>query len=98
LYTNQLNQAGYRTNAGVEDVTNYHCDQDNIFNLQSSTSKSVMCVRAYRKYEGLFDVKFASILLGDDNQTLLSRYTLQGISQELAQAFYQKFVEQVSWK
>lgn len=97
LYTNQLNQSFYRSNAGADDVTNFHCEQANVVNSAGSVSKNINCVRAYRKYPGLFDVRFVSVLLGVDKQALLSRYSLQGVSQDMAQRFYQKFVEQVSW-
>lgn len=98
LYQVNLNARSGRSNAGQDDVTDYHCNQAIVENIASSVSKGVTCVRAYRKYPGLFDVNHRSVLLGKDKQSLVSHYFLQGVTQETANNFYQKFVEQVKWK
>ncbi|NVK23726.1 MAG: trypsin-like peptidase domain-containing protein [Gammaproteobacteria bacterium] len=98
LYANTLNQNYGRNNAKQEDVTNYHCAEDFVENSTNDEFKSVTCVRAYRKYEGLFDVTYRSLLLGKENQALVSRYTLQGVTEQTANNFFNKFVESVSWQ
>ena len=98
LYERNLNQDYGRNNAAADEVSNYHCSQAWVENQSSSLLKGVTCVRAYRKYPGLFDVKFKSLLMGKEAQALVARYMLQGVTQDTANAFYQKFVEQVSWK
>lgn len=98
LYENNLNRRYGNNNAGSDDVSNYHCSEAWFDNAQQEKLKGISCVRAYRKYPGLFDVKFKSIMTGKQSQALIARYSLQGVTEKTASAFYQKFVEQLSWK
>ena len=97
LYSASLNRA-YGQNNGTEDeVTDFHCQEAIIGNKHNTVSKGVTCVRAYRKYEGLFDVRYHSVLLQKDDQTLIGRYALQGVTQQTASAFFKKYMESVKW-
>lgn len=98
LYADTLSNRFGRNNAGPDDVSNYHCNQSVLEGAEQTVSKGVTCVRAYRKYEGLYDVRYYSLLLQQEQQTLISRYILQGVTRETANAFYKKFMEKVQWK
>ncbi|WP_341206589.1 serine protease [uncultured Psychrosphaera sp.] len=97
LYTLNLNSRYGRNNAGSDDVTDFHCNESIMNNAVGDVVKGMTCIRAYRKYEGLFDVRFHSLLLEKDNQTLIGKYFLQGVTQQTAHAFYAKFMENVQW-
>lgn len=97
LYEVTLNSRYGNNNASADDVSNYHCSESLIENSQQATIKGVTCVRAYRKYADLFDVKFKSVMMGKDNQALVAKYMLQGITADTANAFNHKFLEQLSW-
>lgn len=97
LYEVNLNSQYGSNNAGSTDVTNYHCSESLVENTSQAEVKASTCVRAYRKYEGLYDVSFSSVMMGKTNQALIAKYVLQGVTAETANEFYQKFVEQVSW-
>lgn len=97
LFSHTLNRHFGRNNAGSDDVTDFHCQESLISNAAETISKGIKCVRAYRKYPGLYDVRFHSVLLNKDDQTLVGRYALQGVSQDTAETFFTKFVENVSW-
>lgn len=97
LFTQTLNRHFGGNNAGGDDVTDFHCQEALIRNQSDTVSKGINCVRAYRKYPGLFDVRFHSLLLKKDDQTLVGRYALQGVSQATAELFFSKFVENISW-
>lgn len=97
LFTQTLNRQYSRNNAGQDDVTDFYCQEALINNTQQTTSKGISCVRAYRKYAGLYDVRFHSLLLEKNDQTLVGRYVLQGVSEATAQSFFTKFVESISW-
>ena len=97
LYTTSLNSRYGQNNAGVDDVTDFHCQQAVIGNRFDTVSKGVICVRAYRKYAGLYDVRYHSILLEKQDQTLIGRYSLQGVTQDTASHFYRKYMEKIKW-
>ena len=97
LYEDTLNRRYGNNNASSDDVSNYHCSESLIENSANATIKGITCVRAYRKYADLFDVKFKSVMMGKDNQALVAKYMLQGITMDTANAFNNKFLEQLSW-
>lgn len=98
LYTLNLNGRYGRNNAGNDDVTNFYCTENIVNNAEGDVVKGMTCIRAYRKYQGLFDVRFHSLLLEKDHQSLIGKYFLQGVTKETADAFYIKFMENVQWK
>jgi hypothetical protein len=98
LYMLNVNGRYGRNNAGNEDVTNFHCNESIVNNVAGDVVKGMTCIRAYRKYQGLFDVRFHSLLLKKDNQTLIGKYFLQGVTKKTADAFYIKLMENVQWK
>lgn len=97
LYEVNLNNRYGSNNAGSDDVSNYHCSESLVENTKQAEIKASTCVRAYRKYQGLFDVSYSAVLMGKDNQALIAKYVLQGVTEQTATKFYQKFVEQVAW-
>ena len=98
LYEANLNNRYGNNNADSEDVSNFHCSENLTKNSVHAVIKGEVCVRAYRKYADLFDVKFKSVLMGKNEQALIAKYVIQGVTAETANAFYHKFVEQLSWK
>jgi len=97
LYNKTLNSNYGRSNARQDDVTDFHCYESIVQNPAEDVSKGYTCVRAYRKYQGLFDVRYYSLLLEKSDQTLVGRYALEGVTKETAERFYKKYMESVSW-
>ncbi len=81
--------------AGEEHVTEYSCATDFVEQSQLSTRKMVYCVREYKQFQGLFDVLFLSATVNQQHKSLVSHYTLAGVSQENAQQFLTQFMERV---
>ncbi len=82
--------------AGKTDVSNYHCQQDIITPPPEGYQKSLYCVRSYKKYPQLFDVLYLAVSHSSNNQdALLSHYTLAGVSQPNAKRFLRRFIEVV---
>ncbi|TKB46744.1 S1 family peptidase [Thalassotalea mangrovi] len=97
-YKSSITQAGADNQAGKEDVTEFECQHDITRTQDSSmTSKSIMCVRAYKKYQGLFDIMFLAASVDKGNQALVSHFTLAGVNESLAQSFTQRFMEASRW-
>jgi hypothetical protein len=79
------------------DTTNYSCHQDLVTNQHNSILKTSVCIRSYRSYDSLFDVSFRGLLLGKDNEAVIAKFSLYGVSEETGQAFTRKFVENIKW-
>ena len=60
--------------------------------------RAVWCARAYREFEGLYDVWVMTITQDRSTETLISRLSLQGITYDNAITLTQRFLEAVRWK
>ncbi|MEZ5597977.1 MAG: serine protease [Pseudomonadales bacterium] len=99
LLTDSNGRMYTRNPAGEDDVTNYQCD---VAFIGAATSprlvwRTVQCVRAYKRYSGLYDVLFLGVMLGRDQRSLTGHFALSGVSQANARAFTSKFMALSSW-
>lgn len=111
LETDELNSVqfynGYEANiksassinwAREEDVGPFKCHEDFIAeDGQSVITKAVICARAYKQYEGLYDVLYVGATVHEKQKGLISHFTIAGVDKELGLAFTRKFMERVSW-
>jgi hypothetical protein len=96
LYQRRIKTKGVK-NADRRHIGNYFCKQDVVVNSTKQRLKTTICTRSYRKFAGLYDVVFAALLLGKDDQGLVAKFNLTGVSQDTGQAFTHKFVESIKW-
>ena len=59
--------------------------------------RAVWCARAYREFEGLYDVWVMTITQDRDTEALVSRLSLQGVTYPNAMALGKRFIEAVQW-
>lgn len=99
LYQQQIAHAGPGNRADKENVTEYQCQSDLVVpNNKAINSKTIFCTRAYKKFTDLYDVLYLSASVDQDQQAIVSHFTIAGISQTNALAFTRQFMETVSWK
>ncbi len=60
--------------------------------------RALWCARAYREFEGLYDVWVMTITQDRGTEALVSRLSLQGVTYPNAVAFGKRFIEAVQWK
>ena len=60
--------------------------------------RALWCARAYREFEGLYDVWVMTITQDRGTEALVSRLSLQGVTYPNAIAFGKRFIEAVQWK
>jgi hypothetical protein len=60
--------------------------------------RALWCARAYREFEGLYDVWVMTITQDRDSEALVSRLSLQGVTYPNAIALGKRFIEAVQWK
>jgi hypothetical protein len=78
-------------------VTNYACETGLVRNPRLS-SKVVFCLRAYKRFEGLFDVFMKSTALTRSDEALQSTLTLSGFSYENGVRLARTFLESIAWQ
>lgn len=98
LYSRSLVGAGAGNMATKNDVTNYQCEQNKVTNKNQVNSKTILCLRAYKEFEGLYDVLFIGATLDHDQQGLISHFTLAGVAKESALSFTKQFMDAVAWQ
>lgn len=98
FYTNSITGAGAGNNATKTDVTNFKCQQDKVTNINGVSNKTLLCFRAYKEFDQLYDVLFVAATLDHYQQGLISHYTLAGVSKDSALNFTQKFMDAIAWQ
>lgn len=88
--------------AGKSDVTNFSCVDDFVNNRGQSgatvVTKMTFCAREYRRYRGIYDVLYFGVSVHDRGSSLISHFTMAGVSREYAQRFLDKFIGSIAWK
>jgi hypothetical protein len=98
LLSNRIGFTRPGNQAGRNDVTNYECQQDLVSNRHNVAMKSILCARAYKDFNDLYDVLYISATNDFEDASLISHFTLSGVSQASMQAFTQHFMDTVSWQ
>jgi len=60
--------------------------------------RATWCMRAYREFEGLYDVILLALTQDSDREALLAQITLQGVSHANAVALGRRFLEAIEWQ
>ena len=86
-----------RVNAEESMVTNYDCETGFVKHNRVH-SKVVFCLRAYKKFDGLFDAFMKASALTRPDESLQSTLTLAGVSYENAIRLSRAFLDSIEWK
>ena len=76
--------------------TRYACT-DRIVQLDGTRAKMAMCLRRYKRFEGLYDVSLRLITLGAPAVALQSELEMEGVSYDDAMAFARNFTGAIKW-
>ena len=98
FYSQSITGAGPGNIASKTDVTNFICQQDKVTNINGVSNKTLLCLRAYKEFDQLYDVLFVAATLDHAHQGLISHYTLSGVSKESALVFTHKFMDSIEWQ
>lgn len=60
--------------------------------------RATWCMRAYREFEGLYNVTLLALTQDRDREALLAQMTLQGVSHANAVALGRRFLEAIQWQ
>lgn len=98
FFSDSIGSARPGNQAGKNDVSNYQCQHDLIKNTHDVKQKSVLCVRAYKDFDQLFDVLYIAASIDFEQSGLISHFTLSGVSKASAQQFTQHFMDAIAWQ
>lgn len=79
-----------------DDVTNYRCRSEFV-KTGDLTLRAAMCLRAYKKFPGIYDLILRAAALPSDSQGLDTSFTAAGFSAENAQKLARRYLEGLSW-
>lgn len=86
------------TPAGVEEhVTSWRCTTRNVRN-GTTPLRAVLCARAYRKLEGLYDAVLKVAVLGRKDSGLVSTLTLSGATWDNVTRLAGRYLERLTWR
>lgn len=96
LYTRTFSRDN--TPYGVEEhVTSWRCRTRNVRN-DTTPLRAVLCVRAYRKFDGLFDAVLKTAVLGRRDAGLVSTLTLYGVSYASIETLTSRYLKHITWR
>jgi serine protease Do len=86
------------TPGGVEEhVTSWRCKTRNVRNA-TTPLRAALCVRRYRKLDGLYDAVLQTAVLGRGDSGLVSTLTLSGVSYENVESLTTRYLERITWR
>lgn len=86
--------SGYRYSGSRGELTAPSC-KDAYIKGQRHVYRAALCLRAYRKFDGLYDYEVQATQVDDAEERLYSTLALSGFSFEHAQLLGQRFLEQL---
>jgi S1-C subfamily serine protease len=90
--------AGFGTRAGRR-LTEQECRDDFVASGDKRpVVRATWCMRAYREFEGIYDVTLIALTQDRDREALLAQLALQGVSQANAVALGRRFLEAIEWQ
>lgn len=79
-----------------DNLTPMRC-HDRFVNLGSGTVRAAVCLRAYRRLDGVYDLRVKLATLDQPREGLVSWLTADGLSFDNALKLAQRFIESVRW-
>jgi serine protease Do len=96
LYTSTFHEEVDGTYGSEDEVTPFRCETTTVRN-QARKLRTVLCVRRYKKLDGLYDAVLRAAALGSHRAGLVTTLTLSGVSFANAQRTTRRFLESISW-
>lgn len=97
LYSDRF--ANDNTPSGDEKhVTPWKCSTRNVAAAGGTPMRAVLCLRALKKLEGLYDAVLKVAVLGNGGNGLVSTLTLAGASFDNIERLTARYLERVSWR
>ena len=83
-------------NADIKHFTKFSCT-DSTLNLNGMPAKAALCLRAYRKYLGMYDIDLRVVSLREGKQALVTKLNLDGVAYEDGMRMVRHYMEALKW-
>ena len=85
--------------AGNKRLTEQECRDDFVAAGPGTRPplRATWCMRAYREFEGLYNVTLLALTQDHDREALLAQLSMQGVSYDNAVAMGRRFLEAIEW-
>ncbi len=80
-----------------EQFTPYACSEDFVA-TGGLTVRAAVCVRAYKKFPGLYDLNLQLVSVNSAQEGLVGTLTLAGVGYDLGMTFARRYLESLAWK
>ncbi len=99
-FVSQQYQPSWLGGTAHKRLTQQRCHEDFLSTSASAEHpplRAIWCARAYREFEGLYDVTVVAITQDRDTEALISRLNMQGVAYSNALALAKRFLAAVEW-
>lgn len=97
-FLSQQMQPSWLGGWGGKRLTQQRCHEDFLaFGPERPPLRAVWCARAYRDFDGLYDVSVMAVTEDRDREALVSRLNMRGITYANAQALGRRFLGAIGW-
>jgi serine protease Do len=93
----QTQKATYNPFGSARQFAPFACKQQNV-ELRGLTANATVCLRAYRKFDGVYDLYVRVVSKNGRTQGFLSSLSLTGVAPDRALAFARTYLEAIQWK
>lgn len=97
LYSDSFAEDVGGTWGSEDEVTPFRCETRTVRSRERKM-RAVLCVRRYRKLEGLYDAVVRAAVLGSSRAGVVSTLTLSGVSFENARRVAARYLESITWR
>ena len=98
-FAQELSQHAAGGSGGGKRLTEQACRDDFVATAANGRPplRVTWCMRAYREFQGLYNVTLIALTQDREREALLGQLTMQGVSHANAVALGQKFLESIRW-
>ncbi len=97
-FAKELSSRSWGFDRGGKRLTEQECRDDFVAGASSRPPvRATWCMRAYREFEGLYNVTLLALTQDRSREALLARLSMQGVSYANAVAMGRRFLEAIEW-
>ena len=98
-FARELSQRAHNSIGDADKrLTEQECRDDFVTMAEGKPPlRATWCMRAYREFEGIYNVTIIALTQDRDREALLSQLTMQGVSHANAVALGRRFLEGIEW-
>ena len=90
-------KAPHGTFGPARQLAPFACKQNNV-ELNGFTANATVCLRAYRKLDGIYDLNVRVVSKNGLKQGFVSSLSLTGVAADRALAFARTYLDAMQWK